>query len=370
MNIWQVNMDNNYYAVIMAGGSGTRLWPLSRETKPKQLLKIGSERTFFQITCDRLKGLFPPERILVVTVAEQAVELQVQVPEIPVDNYLLEPMPRGTASVVGLAAAVLHHRDPQAVMAVLTSDHVIENVPYFQRLLRTAYKVAKDHFLVTLGVTPLIPSTGYGYIQRGELLATIDGQPVHKVLKFREKPSAEAARGMLAGRDHDWNSGMFIWQVADILEEFSIHMPELWATLDAIRTAWGTAKCEKVVQELWPGIKPQTIDYGIMERAQRVVVLPAEGLGWSDVGNWGALFDVLPADENGNILLSTLNVCVDAHHNLILSDGTGRLVTAIGVENMVIIDTADVLLVCKREESQKVRDVVQKLKSEGQTRYL
>lgn len=368
--IWQGIMDNNYYAVIMAGGGGTRLWPLSRTTRPKQMLKLGSERTLFQIACDRLAGLFPPERILVVTVAEQAVDLQKQVPEIPVENYLLEPMPRGTASVVGLAATVLYKRDPQSVMAVLTADHIIENVAYFQKLLRAAHKAAQSRLLVTLGITPTVPSTGYGYIQRGELLDTIDGQRVHKVIRFKEKPSAEAAQKMLADKDHDWNSGMFIWRSEDILAEFSSQMPELSATLDAIGTAWGTDSQESIFNELWPKIEPETIDYGIMERAQRVAVLPAVGLGWNDVGSWDALFEVLQPDENGNILLNSLNLSIDAHNNLVLSDESNRLVTTIGVEDMVIIDTADVLLVCKREEAQKVREAVQKLKKSGQTRYL
>lgn len=363
-------MDNNFYAVIMAGGSGTRLWPLSRENKPKQMLKIGSERTFFQIACDRLQGLFPPERILVVTVADQARELQKQVAEIPLENYLLEPMPRGTASVVGLAAAVLAKRDPNAVMVVLTADHAIRNVAYFQKLLRVAYQVARRGLLVTLGITPTTPSTGYGYIQRGELLDIVDGQPVHSVVRFKEKPLAAAAREMIAGKDHDWNSGMFIWQVKDILDEFSVHMPEMAATLDSIKDAWGTKSQETVITDLWPKIKPQSIDYGIMERAQRVVVLPAEGLGWSDIGSWDAVFGLLTPDENGNILLHPQNVCIDSQQNLILSDGTNRLITTIGLQDMIIIDTVDVLLVCKREEAQKVRDAVKQLKAAGQSRYL
>jgi len=363
-------MDNNYYAVIMAGGGGTRLWPLSRSNRPKQMLKLGSERTLFQIACDRLEGLFPPERILVVTVAEQAIELQKQIPEIPTENYLLEPMPRGTASVVGLAATVLYKRDPQAVMAILTADHFIDNVPYFQKLLRAAYKVAQSKMLVTLGITPTIPATGYGYIHRGELLDTIDGQPVNKVIMFKEKPSAEAAQKMLAEGDHDWNSGMFIWRAEDILVEFSSQMPGLAATLESIGTAWGTASQETVVNDLWPKIVPQTIDYGIMERAQKVAVLPAAGLGWNDVGSWDSLFDVLTPDENGNILLNAQNICIGTHNNLVLSDESNRLITTIGVEDLVIIDTADVLLVCKREDAQKVREAVLKLKESSQTRYL
>jgi len=193
---------------------------------------------------------------------------------------------------------------------------------------------------------------------------------VHKVLRFKEKPSAEAARVMLAGKDHDWNSGMFIWRVEDILQEFSKLMPELAGTLDTIKAVWGTPAQESTISELWPKIKPQSIDYGIMERAQRVAVLPAAGLGWSDVGSWDAVFDLLKPDENGNILLNALNVCIDSSQNLVISEGTDRLITTIGVEDMVIIDTMDVLLVCKRDEAQKVRDAVQKLKEAGQTLYL
>ncbi len=363
-------MDNNFYAVIMAGGGGTRLWPLSRSTRPKQTLKLGSERTLFQLACDRLDGLFPPDRILVVTVAEQAVELQQQVPEIPTENYLLEPMPRGTASVVGLGATVLYKRDPQAVMAVLTADHFIEDVPYFQKLLRVAYKVSQSNMLVTLGITPTVPATGYGYIHRGDLLDTVDGQPVNKALAFKEKPTVEAAQKMLNERDHDWNSGMFIWQAKDILAEISIQMPDLAATLESIGNAWGTTSQEMVIHELWPKIIPQTIDYGIMEHAQRVAVLPAAGLGWSDVGSWDSLFEVLAPNKEGNILLNSQNLSIGTQNNLVLSDGSDRLITTIGVEDQVIIDTADVLLVCKREDAQKIREAVQILKEQGQTRYL
>ncbi len=363
-------MNNNYYAVIMAGGGGTRLWPLSRTNRPKQMLNLGSDRSLFQIACDRLAGMFSPDHILVVTVTEQAVELQKQVPEIPTENYLLEPMPRGTASVVGLAATVLQKRDPQAIMAVLTADHFIQNVPYFQKLLRIAAEVSRKNMLVTLGITPTHPATAYGYIQRGVILENIEGQAVYSVQRFKEKPTAAAAQKMLADEDHDWNSGMFIWQVSDILAEFNHLMPELASTLREIGQAWGTPEQNQVVAALWPAIKAQTIDYGIMERAQRVAVLPAAGLGWNDVGSWDSLFEVLPLDSSGNILLNDPNVIIDTQKTLILSDGTHRLIAAIGVDDLVIIDTADVLLVCRRSDSQKVKEAVQQLKDTGQTRYL
>lgn len=363
-------MNNSFYAVIMAGGGGTRLWPLSRSNRPKQMLKLGSQRTLFQLACDRLEGVFPPERILVVTVADQADALRMQVPAIPPENYLIEPMPRGTASVVGLAAITLNKRDPQAVMAVLTADHMIENVAYFQKLLNAAFQVSRSGQLVTLGITPSSPSTAYGYIQRGTRLESIDDQQVFSVARFKEKPTLEAAKEMLAGQDHDWNSGMFIWRVVDILEEFDRQMPTLAASLKTISDALGTARQDVVMQDLWPKIHPQTIDYGIMEHARRVVVLPAAGLGWNDVGSWDSLFDVLPGDVNGNILLDAKAVSIESRNNLVLSDGTARLVATIGIQDIVVIDTQDVLLICKREDAQKVREAVQRLKDSGENHYL
>ncbi len=361
---------DNYYAVIMAGGGGTRLWPLSRTTRPKQMLRLGSGRTLFQIAIDRLKGLFPPERVLVVTVAEQAGELMRQAPEIPPDNFLLEPMPRGTASVVGLAAAALSHRDRGAVMAVLTADHTIRNVTAFQELLRSAYQVAQRGYLVTLGVEPTHPATGYGYIQQGRRLEDAGSQPVYEVKRFKEKPDLASAQAMLAGGDHVWNSGMFIWQVHRIRTEFERWMPELAAVLQQIEASWTTPRQQEVIQSLWPTIRPETIDYGIMERAERAAVLPASELGWNDIGSWDALFEVLPTDEYGNILLHSEVLQQDSSRSLILSEKKNRLIAAIGVQDLVIIDTDDVLLVCNRADAQKVRDAVNHLKQTGQNRYL
>jgi mannose-1-phosphate guanylyltransferase len=334
------------------------------------MLKLGFDRTLFQMACDRLDGLFPPERILVVTSAEQAVELQKQVPQIPPENYLLEPMPRGTAAVVGFAAAVLKQRDPTSVMAVLTADHLILNVGQFQKLLRAGYQVAQKGYLVTLGITPTAPSTGYGYIQRGKLLETVDEQPVYEVLQFKEKPSLEAAEKMIAGGDHDWNSGMFIWRLTDILDEFSAQMPGLANDLKIISAAWGTEDRNAVLNRVWQKIEPQTIDYGIMEHARRVAVLPADNLGWNDVGSWESLYEVFRAEKADARLLHPLQVSVDSKDLLIISEVSNRLIATIGVEDLVIIDTEDVLLVCKRQDAQKVREVVQRLNDAGLSRYL
>ena len=358
------------YAVIMAGGGGTRLWPLSRRERPKQMLNLGEERALFQIAVDRLQGLFPTENILVVTVAEQAKKLRKLCPEIPEENYLLEPMPRGTASVVGLAALAVKNRTPDGTMVILTADHVIKNIAYFHELINAAHDIAQDGNLVTLGIKPTYPSTGYGYIQRGERLVKYGAHPAYKVLRFKEKPAKDLAKEFVKRGDHDWNSGMFIWRADRIMREFEKSMPELYAKLVDIDQAWNTEDRDKVVQSIWPTITPQTIDYGIMENASQVAVLPAEDLGWNDVGSWDSLFDVIPMSEDGNVILAENHIEMDTKSSLICSEGSDRLIVTLGVKDLIIVDTGDSLMICPRGQSQKVRDLVKALKNSEQTEYL
>jgi len=364
-------MSEHTYAVIMAGGGGTRLWPVSRKEKPKQLLPLLGQETLFQSTVQRLENLFPPERILVVTVEEQAREMRLQAPDIPDENYIIEPAPRGTASVVGLAAAVLQKRDPRAEMAVLPSDHFIRNRDLFHFLLNAAFDVAEDGYLVTLGITPTQPSTAYGYIQQGEPLHGQYKYPTYKVKRFIEKPNEEAAQQLIRAGDHSWNSGMFIWRADAILKEIDRQMPALGDALKKISSKWGTGKQESVLNEYWPDLENVTVDYGIMENADRVAVLPAGGLGWSDVGMWSSLFEVLLPDMNGNIATnSSLHLAHETHNTLVYGGNGDRLVVTIGVDDMVIVDAGDVLLVCKSDQSQKVRDVVEHLRKHKQEKFL
>ncbi len=357
----------HYYAVIMAGGGGTRLWPLSRKARPKQMLRLIDERSLFQTSVERLNGLFPPERIYVVTVEEQAEELRHHCPQLPSGNFLIEPMPRGTASVVGLASVALQKRDPQAVMAILTSDHFIGNEPDFRETLAAAHDVAQDGYLVTLGISPTFAATGYGYIQQGEFLDQYRGKDVYRVLRFKEKPDEDSARKMLAAGDHAWNSGMFVWRVDRILDEFARQMPELSASLKKIAAALGTPEEEATILEAWNEIKPETIDYGIMEGAQRVAVIPARGLGWSDVGSWDSLFEVLPGDQAGNIVMGGEHIGLDTRRSLVYVNQEHRLIVTIGVDDLVVVDTGDVLLVCRKDQAQKVRQIVDQLKMSGET---
>lgn len=363
-------MIENYFAVIMAGGGGTRLWPLSRKSRPKQMLSLGQERTLFQIAVDRLQGVFPPERIYIVTVEEQAPGLMEQCPEIPLENYLLETMPRGTASVVGYAATVLQKRDPNAVMAVLTADHIIGNLKLFQQILTAAHQVAEEDFLVTLGVTPTYPATGYGYTRRGARIGSYQNLDAYQVLEFTEKPALPEAERMISSGEYAWNSGMFFWRAETILNEISRQMAELSSQLDVIGNAWGTSDQNRILRKIWPDIKPETIDFGIMENARKVAVVPAAGLEWNDVGSWEALFDVLQVDEDGNISLGGEHISLNTSGTLIFTSDNPRTVVTIGAKDLIVVDTGDILLICDRDQAQKVRQIVKLLEEKGRSELI
>jgi mannose-1-phosphate guanylyltransferase len=357
------------YAVIMAGGSGTRLWPVSRKKHPKHILPLLGERTLFQGTLDRLEGLVSLDHVLVVTTANQVEELKSQALEIPQDNFLVEPQPRGTASVVGLAAAVLVRRDPEATMMVLPSDHYIRNTDLFQLVMRVAVEVAQNGYLVTLGIRPTFAATGYGYIQRGASLPEKYAYPVYRVQQFTEKPDETRARQMLASGDHSWNSGMFVWRVDRILNEITRLMPDLKTALDQIGAAWDSPERKQVLKSIWPSLKAETIDYGVMERAENVAVLPAGGLDWSDVGSWDSLFDVILPDESGNVVVNGQHMLLETHGSLILA-GDKKLVVVIGVDDLIVVDTEDAMLVCRRDRAQQVRQVIENLKKTNREDYL
>lgn len=364
-------MTEHTYAVIMAGGGGTRLWPVSRKERPKQLLPLIGQETLFQATVARLENLFPAENIWVVTVEDQAKEMRLQVPSIPVQNYLIEPQPRGTASVVGLAAKILLKHDSQAVMAVLPSDHFIRNRDLFHYLIRAAFEVAENGFLVTLGITPTHPSIAYGYIQQGDPIAGGYKYPVYEVKSFREKPDEDTAQKLLRSGNYSWNSGMFIWRADAVLAEIEKQMPALGKTLNSIAHAWGTVSQSELLAKHWQTIKSETIDYGVMEKAEKVAVLPAGGLGWSDVGSWESLFEVLMPDMNGNIAASNgRHLAHETNNTLVYGVNEDRLIVTIGIDDTIIVDAEDVLLVCKSDQSQKVREIVEHLKKHRQEKYL
>lgn len=363
-------MRQHDYAIIMAGGGGTRLWPVSRKNLPKHLLPVLGEQTLLQGTVARLANLFSAERILIVTVQDQVNEIRRQLPQIPPANYVIEPAPRGTASVVGLAATVLLHRDPQAMMAVLPADHFIRNRDLFEYVMQEAFEVARRGHLVTLGITPVAPSTAYGYIQQGDALDDGLKYPVYRVKRFTEKPDERTAQGFVRSGEHSWNSGMFVWGAQVILDEIARQMPVLSGALQTVSDSWATANQSQILETIWKDLVPETIDYGVMEHADNVVVLPAGGLGWSDVGSWDTLFEVLFPDMRGNVSAQSQHLAIETHNTLVYGQAGERLVVTIGMDDTVIVDTDDVLLVCKADQAQKVREVVDHLRKHRQEKYL
>lgn len=354
------------FALIMAGGSGTRLWPLSRENRPKQMLKLVGETTMFQQSVRRLAPLFSGEQVFTVTRREHVELLAGQTPELPVQNFIVEPQGRGTAPAIGLAALHLRRRDPQAVMAVLTADHHIANTAQLRHALSAALEIAHQGCLVTLGITPAGPVTGYGYIEQGVTWGTIQDLPVYRVLRFTEKPDLETAAKMVASGRFSWNSGMFVWKVSRILEEFARQMPEFYRQLQTVDAALDTPDYERVLNYVWPRVAKQTIDYGIMEGAKDVVVIPVE-MGWNDVGSWGSLVGLLPTDEHGNTIIGD-HLAIDTQDTLVF--GSDRPVALIGVHDLIVVDAGDALLVCHKDQEQRVREIVDRLKSQGRTDLL
>lgn len=358
---------DHYYALIMAGGVGTRLWPLSRQSRPKQVLPLVDERSMFKVAVDRLQPLFDPENVFVVAGSDHIDLLRNEQCGIPDRNFIIEPMGRGTAPAIGLSAIHLQQRDPQAVMAVLTADHFIGDEAGFRKVLEAAYQVAQADQLVTLGITPNSPSTGYGYIERGQKLIEVGGLTAYQVTAFREKPDLETARRFSADDQHSWNSGMFVWKVDRLLQELARSMPEFYAQLLKIDQAWDTDRYEAVLTDLWPQVKSQTIDYGVLEQATDVAVIPAE-FGWNDVGSWATLLEILPSDANGNVVLHADSLGIDTTNTLVY--GRDRLVATIGLHDFIVVDAGDALLICPKDRAQDVKKIVDQLKKEKKEQYL
>ena len=357
----------NVYVTILAGGSGTRLWPYSRARRPKQLLPIIGDRSLLQQTVERVLPLVPLEHILILTGPLHAGPIAEQLPGLPAENIVVEPAPRGTAPCLGLAAMRLRQTtgDDDTVMISLHADHVVTLSERFREALLAAVETARQGYITTIGVIPSRPETGYGYIERAESLPSVGDQPVYRVARFREKPPQEVAEEYAGSGRHYWNTGYFCWTLGHILDEFSRHLPAMSAQLRAM-LALGADE-QGAFARLWNEIRPVTIDVGIMERAERVAVNPSD-IGWSDVGSWASLYDLLPRDEAGNAHLGAgQHVGLDTRSSIIYSE---RLVATVGLEGMVVVDAGDAVLVLPTSRAQDVSALVQEMRARGLDVYL
>ncbi|MCJ7512140.1 MAG: sugar phosphate nucleotidyltransferase [Anaerolineales bacterium] len=360
-------MADVIFAVILAGGGGTRLWPVSRRDNPKQALRFLGKQTLFEMTVARVRPLLPLENILVVTADSQVEILRRQAPDLPAEAFVIEPEARGTASAIGLAALVCRQRASESVMACLPSDHFISDPDRFRTLLGEATELASRDELVTFGIPPEYPATGYGYIHRGEPLGS---SGAYRVLGFREKPDPAVAAAYLESGDYYWNSGMFVWKARRILGEIEHQMPELHASLERIRAAPGQWK-DPSLGSIWSALESETIDYGIMEKAEQVAVLPADGLGWKDIGSWDRLHEVVQADPDGNLDLAVSALLQDCRGTLVYqAEESHRLVAVLGARDLVIVDTPDVVLIVPAAMSERVRELVRELERRGLRQYL
>jgi len=355
------------FALIMAGGSGTRFWPKSREKHPKQFLNIFGEKTLIENTVERLSPLIPIEQTFVVSTEEQKSKIQKLLPDIPQTNYIIEPKGKNTAPCIGLSALFMERIDPEAVMVVLPSDHLVTDKELFHDTLRVGAKVAADkQCLVTIGIEPTYPSTGYGYLQFHQELEAQEQVSSFKVKTFAEKPNLETAKRFLESGDFLWNSGMFLWPVKTILKEIEEHLPHLHDGLVEIRKAIGTSREAEVIERVYCQIKSISIDYGVMEHARDVVVLRGQ-FGWNDLGSWDEVYNLHEKDEQGNVLFG----------NHILRETSGCFIDApdkcvgiIGLQDLVIVDTGDALLICPKDRAQEVKEIVDVAKRKKMDQYL
>ncbi len=359
------------YAAILAGGVGSRLWPRSRQTRPKQFTDItGSGRTMIQETARRLEGLVDADRLYVITGSQYARLAAQQLPQIPPDQIIVEPNGRNTGPAIGLACVVLQRRDPDAILAVLPADHVITQPERFRQALAVAGQAATAGYLVTLGIEPTFPHTGYGYIKAGPPLA-LDHGPVYQVELFTEKPNRSAAEAFLAEGGYYWNGGIFVGQVRTFLEEFARQLPQVYERLLQIQACLGwdgsQEERQQAIAEIWAEMPSISMDYGVMEGARQVAVVPMQA-GWSDVGSWDALEAVLEQDESSNYVAKGEILTIDSCDNIVYSDKT--MVALIGVRDLVVVDAGDTLLIGHKAQMQRVKEIVETLRAQGRSELL
>jgi mannose-1-phosphate guanylyltransferase len=356
--------------MIMAGGGGTRFWPRSRQRRPKQFLTMSGDRSLIQLALDRIDACaIPPERTRVITAEAYCDETGRQLPTLSPDRIVGEPVGRDTAPCIGLAAALVAREDPDAVLLVTPADHVIEPVQQFRAAVHVAAQLAEEHSsaLITFGIPPTFPSTGYGYIHRGEAAVRRQGIDVYRVRGFREKPAADLAERFVASGEYYWNSGIFVWKVAAVLAELQRQKPELHDAVRRIADARDTPRWSAVLREEYAKAEKVSIDFAVMEQAREVLAVQAP-YKWDDVGSWLALERMNPQDADGNTVLASH--CGISTHNCVVVGDPGRILATIGVRDLLIIQDGDATLIADRRDEGTVKHLVDLLKKKGLEKYL
>ena len=356
--------------MILAGGSGTRLWPLSRAANPKFLHRLGgTDQTLLQATAARVDALSQPEQVYVVTGVAHAAAVARQLPRVPEEYILVEPAPRDSLAAIALAAAVIARRDPAAVVAVYSADHLIGRQERFEELIRLGAEAAGTGALVTVGIRPTRPETGFGYLHLAEEISP----GVHRIAEFREKPSADVAAVYLASGEYLWNAGMFVFQVQAFLAELERQRPQMRAGIAAIVESWDAPDHETVFGAVWDDLERISVDYGVMEGAAaagKVVTVPAD-FPWSDIGDFHSLGESLDGDADGNVVLTDAAVAtLRGVEDSVVVSTTGRVVAVVGLRDVVVVDTEDALLVCPRDRAHEVKQVVDGLKANGHAAHV
>ncbi len=360
------------YAVIMAGGTGKRLWPLSRRKRPKQVLKLLDGQTLLGRCFERLTPIFDVRNILALTNVEYADVVRENLPDLPFNNVIAEPVVRDTTGAIGLAASILAKFDPDATMALLTADQLLEPPQVLQQALTDAFKfiTGNPDALVTFGIKPTFPSTQLGYIKCADPRECPKCRnTVYSVEAFKEKPDEQTAQRYVESGEYSWNSGMFVWRAKTIMANLQKFLPETTEPLQRIGRAWDTPLQEKTLQEWFPKLPKISIDYAVMEKASQVHAIRLD-CKWLDMGSFAALADVIKSDENNNAVVAGASELLDCHNDIIVTEDKGHLIAAIGLQDIVIAHTPDATLVCHVSQTERLKTLLEKMEQRGLTKYL
>lgn len=373
-SFYQMGNSDHFYAVILAGGGGTRLWPKSRRITPKHFLKLYGDRTMLQQTFDRITPLIPEERIFLITLGEYVKAVRGQLTGLPKENIIVEPQGKNTALAMGVAAAVIRKRDPEAVVVNLAADQLVENEGLFRKTIKGALDVAASaDYIVSIGIKPTFPHTGLGYINIGSPLKEYSGSNpdlfVFKCEGFKEKPDLVTAQSFLASGKYLWNANLYCWSVGTIERAMAEHSPLLNKQIEKIFASLGTKEEDTVKKEVYKGAENVQIDIAVSEKAKNLVVIPGD-FGWNDIGDWKVIYDTRKKDEHGNVIDGEDHRLVNINSENCLVEGNGKLIALVGLKDIVVVDTKDALLICHKDKTQDVKKVLEKLKENKEEEYL